>query len=82
MLTLRLHLQESKPRSSPKDRRNNPQGYQDASACILPDLSKSPSVNTGPAVSWAPSWAHYRVEMPLLWRDMPKIYGRELQHWP
>ena len=23
-----------------------------------------------------------QVETALLWRDMPKIYGRELQHWP
>ena len=51
--------------------------------CLPPaDLSKSTSVTTGPAVSRAPSWAHPRVETALLWRDMPKIYGRELQHWP
>ena len=78
MLTLLLRLQESKPGSSPKARRNNPQGYQNASACILPDLSKSPRVDISHAVSWVPSWAHPRVETPLLWRAMPKIYGSEL----
>ena len=64
MLTSLLHLQESKPGSSPKTRRNTPQGYQNTSAGILPDLSKSPRVDSGHAVSWVPSCAHPRVETP------------------
>ena len=74
ILTLLLHLLESKPGSSPKARRNNPQGYQNASVCILPDLSKST------AACWAPTpgWRHSckGVALPTVqWRELPCRLG-------